>query len=248
MDIYCFKTKIDYITKKNLFDRIDSGERFSIIGCAAHNVVRAYNNNSLQTYIDYADFRIPDGVPLTWPHYFVNKKIVNRFNGMDLVEYYFFKKNNFNHFFIGASSEILSSAEQNILKINENFNLVGTYIPPFSKVSDWNIDEIMQEIKNSRANFIWVGVGSLKQEELMFKLKKLDNNLNMYSAGAAFDWVSGKTKRAPQIFKKIGMEWFYRLITEPNRLWKRYIIDNSLFILLFIRQAFTKESFKKPLI
>jgi N-acetylglucosaminyldiphosphoundecaprenol N-acetyl-beta-D-mannosaminyltransferase len=82
----------------------------------------------------------------------------------------------------------------------------------------------------------------------MFKLKELDNNLNMYSAGAAFDWVGGKTKRAPQIYKKFGMEWFYRLITEPKRLWKRYIIDNSLFILLFIKQVFTKESFKKPLI
>ena len=69
----------------------------------------------------------------------------------------------------------------------------------------------------------------------------------MYSAGAAFDWVAGKTKRAPNLFKVLGLEWFYRLLAEPTRLWKRYLIDNTLFLYLFIRQLLTKEKFRKPL-
>ena len=146
--------------------------------------------------------RIDDGVPLTWPYYIINKNKISRFNGMDVVENYFFNENSFRHFFIGSSEEILKEAHRNILEKNSKFNLVGTYIPPFSDVSEWKFDEIIQTIENCNANFIWVGVGSLKQEELMYRIQVVNPNLNMYSAGAAFDWVAGKTKRAPNLLIK----------------------------------------------
>ena len=247
MDIYCLSTKVDYISKEELFNEIDTGNRISVIGCAAHNVVRAYKDPMLQNYINFASYRIADGVPLTWPYYIINKNKISRFNGMDVVENYFFNENSFRHFFIGSSEEILKEAHRNILEKNSKFNLVGTYIPPFSDVSEWKFDEIIQKIENCNANFIWVGVGSLKQEELMYRIKVVNPDLNMYSAGAAFDWVAGKTKRAPNLFKVLGLEWFYRLLAEPTRLWKRYLVDNTLFLYLFIRQLLTKEKFRQPL-
>ena len=79
MDIYCLSTKVDYIPKEELFNEIDTGNRISIIGCAAHNVVRAYKDPMLQNYINFANYRIADGVPLTWPYFIINKK---RFLGL----------------------------------------------------------------------------------------------------------------------------------------------------------------------
>ena len=86
-----------------------------------------------------------------------------------------------------------------------------------------------------------------KQEIFMFKMRELLPKVSMYGAGAIFQWTAGRVKRAPLAWQKLGLEWFWRLINDPIRLWRRYLIDNTLFLLLFTKQYLKSTKFSEPL-
>ena len=85
---------------------------------------------------------------------------------------------------------------------------------------------------------LWIGLGFPKQEIFMQKIKNFIPEVSMYGAGAIFQWTAGLSKRAPKYLQKLGLEWLWRLVGDPKRLWKRYLIDNTLFIFLFFKQNF----------
>jgi len=107
------------------------------------------------------------------------------------------------------------------------------YSPPFQPIEKYNTNKIISEVKNSCVDLLFIGIGYPKQELLMDKLGR-ENSFISIGVGAAFDTISGKNKRSPAIFHKVGLEWLYRLILEPKRLWKRVLISSpKIFLLLF---------------
>jgi len=138
-----------------------------------------------------------------------------------------------NHFFIGSNSEKLFKLCEFISTNYPNVRIAGTFSPPFTDHENI-INLILQNQELKTADIVWVGLGSPKQDYVAAEIsKKL--NVSAIGIGAAFDFLTGYAREAPRIFRLSGFEWFYRLIIEPKRLWRRYLFGNLKFIRLAFR-------------
>ena len=152
-------------------------------------------------------------------------------------------------FLLGAAEGVANKAMQKINKKLGKKRIIGVCSPSYGfeeNISECN--KIIEEINQSGANVLAVGVGAPKQEKWIFKHKKFLTNIDIYMAiGATIDFEAGNVKRAPNLFKRLGMEWFYRLMMEPKRLWKRYLIDDIPFFYFVALQRLNlyKDPFSK---
>jgi len=141
----------------------------------------------------------------------------------------------YTHFLYGGNVGV---AEELRKKLEEKFpgiHILGTYTPPFRPLNERE-EELLEQVGRLKPALFWVGLSTPKQERFMAEyIHKLDTKV-MIGVGAAFDIHSGHVKDAPQIFKKTGMQWFYRLCLEPKRLWRRYLYNNPMFIYNYIKQ------------
>ena len=127
-----------------------------------------------------------------------------------------------------------------------NRNVVGTFSPPFREMTDNELKELAKDINSRKTNIVWIGLSTPKQEKFAYRLSKFTNVHFICTVGAAFDFHTGKVKQAPPFIQKLGLEWFFRLLMEPKRLWKRYFEIVPLFIwynfLEFIKGDFFKNT------
>lgn len=141
-------------------------------------------------------------------------------------------------FLLGAKEGVAQKAMENINnRIGRNI-VVGAHSPSFGfEKNDEEIDSICQIINNSQANVVLVGVGAPKQEKFIMRHKAKMPNVKIWMAlGATIDFEAGNVKRAPKIFQMCAMEWFYRFLMEPKRLWKRYFVEDMPFFWLLTKQ------------
>ncbi|MEZ0537037.1 WecB/TagA/CpsF family glycosyltransferase [Caldicellulosiruptoraceae bacterium PP1] len=199
--------------------------------CSVHPTVIAYENQYYRNVQNNAIYRLPDGMPLV---YIAKKNKINseRITGPDLMSKIFeiSDKAGYTHYFYGSTNEILNSMKNNLLKIYPNLKILGMYSPPFRKLSYKEDVDIIKEINKLNPDFVWIGLGVPKQEIWMYEHKDKINSL-MIGVGAGFDYFAGRIKRAPKWMQKVCLEWLFRLIQEPRRLWKRYVITNAKFLL-----------------
>lgn len=188
------------------------------------------------------DLICPDGMPLVWV---LNSKLADgsklkeRVYGptlmLETLKATAGKAGMYKHFLLGGKQETLDKLSQTF---NEKFSDVcisGSYSPPFGK---WPVDEVHrigEAIRSSGANLIWVGLGCPKQEVFISKHKHLLPPGVYFGIGAAFAFHAGEVSQAPTLIQRYGLEWAYRLIMEPRRLFKRYFIYNSLFFFYLLR-------------
>jgi N-acetylglucosaminyldiphosphoundecaprenol N-acetyl-beta-D-mannosaminyltransferase len=141
------------------------------------------------------------------------------------------QQSGFKVFFLGSSERTLALIRERIKRDYPNINVVGTYSPPFKpEFSGEENDAMIQAINQAKPDVLWVGMTAPKQEKWIFKNKARLNVKFVGAIGAVFDFYAGTVNRAPVIFQKLGMEWFYRLIREPRRMWRRYIVNNFKYI------------------
>ena len=138
------------------------------------------------------------------------------------------------HFFLGTTPETLGRLISNAKLLNPAIDVAGSYSPPFGPVTAQTIEKIDVLIENLKPDVIWVGLGTPKQD---FETLRLASKFgtSVFAVGAAFDFLAGTVNEAPLVLRKIGLEWFYRLIKEPGRLWRRYLLGNTYFIFLSLR-------------
>ena len=141
----------------------------------------------------------------------------------------------FTHFFYGSTPDTLEKLKSKIELENPGVNIVGMYSPPFRNLTDKENQEIIQMINDLHPDFLWVGLGAPKQEIFMHQHKDVINSL-MVGVGAAFDYKAGNIKRAPLWMQRLNLEWLYRLIQNPKKLWKRYFSTNIMFIFRIVKQ------------
>jgi N-acetylglucosaminyldiphosphoundecaprenol N-acetyl-beta-D-mannosaminyltransferase len=135
-----------------------------------------------------------------------------------------------NHYFIGSTPQNLINLRNELSLHYPQANIVGTYSPPFTKGNEWIHDKSI-DFKASIADFVWIGLGTPKQDILMGKIAEYFPNAKaILAVGAAFDFLTQNRKEANQIIITLKLEWLYRLLQEPRRLWKRY----TLFMLYFV--------------
>ncbi len=190
-----------------------------------------------------ADYKVCDSQILLYASKFLGTPIQEKISGSDFFpKFYSFHKNNENIkiFLLGAGKNVAKKAQENInTKIGRNI-IVGAYSPSFGfESNEQECQEIIKMINQTNATVLAVGLGAPKQEKWIYKYKHKLSNIKIFLAlGATIDFEAGKLKRSPKWMSNLGLEWFHRLLCEPQRLWQRYLIDDLPFFWLLLKQKF----------
>ncbi len=198
-----------------------------------HTTVMAYENAEYRKIQNSAAMALPDGAPLSSYSRRKGYKQAQRVTGPDLMLELFAvsKEKGYRHYFYGATEETLQSMRKVIERDYPGMEIAGMYAPPFRTLTPQEDAEIVEKINKSRPDFIWIGLGAPKQEEWMYQhMGQLQGVL--IGVGAGFDYLAGYIKRAPRWMQRMSLEWLYRLLQDPRRLWRRYFTSNVKFICL----------------
>lgn len=212
----------------------------------AHRLVNSYTfaladgDSAYQSLLAGSGVNLPDGKPLVtalnWfdrsgerfgqvrgPSFFV--KCLDEGRARDV-----------RHFFVGGSPDLLESLKVAVGRRFPGAQIVGMVSPPFRPLTDAERDDQDSVIKASDAHVVWVGLGTPKQD---FEAQRICDSLGVTTAavGAAFDFVAGTKPEAPNWMRRLSLEWIFRLMSEPRRLWRRYLFGNTRFLILVLREA-----------
>ncbi len=220
---------------------VKMSEKKSSYTCIAnvHMLVEAYGNASFAEIVNQADMITPDGIPLTWGLKLLHGVKQDRVAGMDLLPDLLkeAEDKDIPVYFYGGTENMLSHIREDLPKLFPRLKIAGMFSPPFRELSVSEIEMTAQFINNSGAKIVFVVLGCPKQELWMGRMK---NKINaaMIGVGGALPVLLGIQKRAPVWMQKNGLEWFYRLLQEPKRLFKRYAFTNSVFLFLLCKEFF----------
>ncbi|MCE3271488.1 MAG: glycosyltransferase [Ramlibacter sp.] len=211
--------------------------------CNAHSVVTATQDQDFLNVLNSADLATPDGAPVAWMLRRQGHEDQERISGPDLMLHACEVASNsgVSVFFYGGSPESLQLLQANIIERFPNLKIAGAMSPPFRQLSEVEDEAVVEEINRSGAGIAWVGLGCPKQEAWMHAHRGRVHAV-MVGVGAAFDFHAGRIKRAPSWMQRAGLEWLHRLLSEPRRLWRRYLVTNTLFILGATRQLIRQAS------
>jgi N-acetylglucosaminyldiphosphoundecaprenol N-acetyl-beta-D-mannosaminyltransferase len=148
----------------------------------------------------------------------------------------------YRHFFYGGAPGVPEKLTDRLKARFPKLNVTGTYSPPFRPLTPQEDREIVHTINATKPDIVWVGISTPKQERWMAEHVKLLSAPVLIGVGAAFDFHAGLKKQAPAWMQKSGLEWSYRLMSEPRRLWLRYAVNNPFFLWLIFLQALTRKS------
>ncbi|CAN5134452.1 WecB/TagA/CpsF family glycosyltransferase [soil metagenome] len=206
-----------------------------------HVVALARSDPAFGNAMARFDLILPDGMPLVWALNWRRRegRLSDRVYGPTLMLRCFAASEGdpeVRHFLLGGSQEQILALENNLSTRYPRALICGTYSPPFGEWPKSETSAIAERIKAAHANVVWVGLGCPKQEFWMAENKAFLPPAAYLGVGAAFAFHSGNVPQAPPFLQKCGLEWAYRLAREPRRLWKRYLVFNSLFLYYWIRQ------------
>jgi len=237
------QTNISEINIEQVSEILNTTTKNRVAICNANTLVRSVLSVEISNCINNFTIKAPDGFPVAKALSFLTKQKFSRVDGykvfLQTIE------NGLNrgtkHYFFGNSEEI---TQLMINKLSEKFpdmKITGYLCPEFKSADDL-VKKYKEEINSVNADIIWVSLGFPKQELFIDALcNEIDTPINFVGVGAVFEWVAGTKKKAPEWIANLGFEWLLRLFQDPKRLYKRYLIDNTLFILYFLRQVFFRK-------
>jgi N-acetylglucosaminyldiphosphoundecaprenol N-acetyl-beta-D-mannosaminyltransferase len=223
---------------------IERREPNYVIAVPAHCIIECLRNEKLRRTYNRAGMVTPDGKPIAWICKLMGHHQVEQVRGSDLMLEVCKRSvdRGYRHFLYGGWPPDV--VQQLAVKLSERFpgiQIVGTYAPPFGPVTAEEDDRIVENINASHPDIVWVGLGVAKEE--FWAASHLGRVVApvLIGVGAAFDFHSGRKPEAPRWMIRAGLEWFFRVLTEPRRLGPRYLRDNPVFIWNILRQALGKE-------
>lgn len=196
-----------------------------------HTTIMAHDNPAYRNVQNSAAIALPDGKPLSVVSRKRGYTEAERVTGPDLMGELFSRENGLKHFFYGDKEETLQILQQKLKEKYPDIQIAGMISPPFRSLSQEEEKAYIQQINDSGADIIWIGLGAPKQENWMYEHQGMFQGV-MIGVGAGFSYHAGLIKRAPEWMQKMSLEWFYRLMQDPVRLFKRYFTTNLKFILL----------------
>lgn len=196
-----------------------------------HTTVTSYKDKTYCAVQNGGLMAIPDGGPLSTVGRRRGYKKMERIPGPNLMGEIFMIsiKKGYRHYFYGSTKETLKKLHQKLIENYPGIQIAGMYSPPFKPMSEIEDDEIVKRINETNPDFVWIGLGAPKQENWMAEHQGKVNGL-MIGVGAGFDYCAENIQRAPRWMQKCNLEWLYRLIQDPKRLFKRYLYTNTKFI------------------
>ncbi len=219
--------------------RIDALRGSYICVSNVHTTVMSYESEHYRTVQNSAAMALPDGGPLSKYSRFAGFRNAERVTGPDLMVELFriSAQKGYRHFFYGSTQETLDDMRTALRRDYPGIVVAGMYAPPFRPLTEEEDQKIIALINDARPDFIWVGLGAPKQEEWMYDHRGALNAVSV-GVGAGFDYLAGHIRRAPRIMQVLCLEWLYRLLQDPKRLWKRYVTTNVKFLKYICRENF----------
>ena len=213
--------------------------------CNVHVVMMTLENPKLKAAVNHPKaLSVTDGMPLVWAIRKLGKiPMEDRVYGPTFFEKALkHRPGEIKHFLYGSTEETVAALLDKAKKEIPDLNVVGTYIPPFRPLTEEEKKELIDQINASGADIVWVCLGAPKQEVFIDEIAPKLNVPIMAAVGAAFAFYAGKTSQAPAFLQKIGMEWFYRLLMEPRRLFVRYFKYNPWYLWKFAAARLSKHT------
>jgi N-acetylglucosaminyldiphosphoundecaprenol N-acetyl-beta-D-mannosaminyltransferase len=227
-------------TASILVRHVREGRKGYVCLVGVHGVMEACRDHGLRAVFAEATLLVPDGMPTVWVGHMQGHSRMRRVFGPELMIEIFSREEfrNCVHFLCGGEPGVAEKLRGEMLGRFPWVQIAGTYTPPFRPMTTEEENELAELVHSLHIDVIWVGLSTPKQEKFMARyLPILDTKL-MIGVGAAFLFHTGIIKDSPVFVKQMGLQWLHRLLQEPGRLWKRYLRNNPLFILLAMQQAF----------
>jgi N-acetylglucosaminyldiphosphoundecaprenol N-acetyl-beta-D-mannosaminyltransferase len=214
-------------------------QRGYVCVCNVHTVMASGEDGALRSALDASSLNVPDGQPLVWALNALGHPLRTRVYGPELMSQACeLAATTGQRFYLygGRNQGALVQLALNLRQRYPGVKIVGGYSPPHRPLTVEERRAVTEEINNSRADVVWVGIGVPKQEKWMAEMRPLLEPPVLVGVGAAFDFHAGLVPQAPPWMQSAGLEWAYRLAREPRRLWRRYLRYNPRFLGAFARQ------------
>ena len=224
---------IDYIDKL-----IKRKKNSYVVTPNVDHIVKLENDSEFLEVYNNADLVLTDGMPLVWISKFLKTPIKEKVSGSDLFPKVckLADEKGYSIFLLGAAEGIAIKSAENLKNKYKNLNIVGTFSPSYGfEKSKSEIEEIIKKVNEAKPDILAVGLGAPKQEKFIYKYKNKLNVPISLAIGASIDFEAGNIERAPKWMQKSGLEWFYRFLKEPKRMFKRYFIDDLKIIKVLIK-------------
>ncbi len=218
---------------------IESGKRGNYVCVSDVNaLMNASHDPNLAEVFNNSALTVPDGMPLVWSGRRAGASWMDRVSGPDLMPNLLELSvpKGWGSYFLGGSPDVTRALVSTMQERYPGLSVSGQMSPPFRELSDEEWLEIIAEINASGAKIVWLCLGAPKQERWMGKFAKFLDASIVLGVGAAFDMHAGKVKRAPLWMQRTGSEWSYRLMQEPRRLYKRYLVNIPRFAVQILRR------------
>jgi N-acetylglucosaminyldiphosphoundecaprenol N-acetyl-beta-D-mannosaminyltransferase len=195
-----------------------------------HGISEAVLDPTFRAALDAASLRVCDGMSLVWLGRWHGHALRRRVYGPELMDTFCGVTGaRYRHFFYGGAQGVPEHLA-NVMQSRHGIQVVGAYSPPFRPLTPEEDNEVIRMIEAARADVLWIGLSTPKQERWMYEHRDKLTVPVVLGVGAAFDLNTGRLSQAPRWMRENGLEWLYRLLAEPRRLWKRYLINGPIFL------------------
>jgi len=210
-----------------------------------HSLMQAQHSAGFQKILANANLVVPDGFPLVWLGRRRGFALRRRVYGPELLERFCeaTAATGYRHFFYGGAIGVAEDLAARLTTRFPGLQVAGVYCPPFRILTQAEDDEAVSLINGSRADVVWVGLGAPKQERWMAEHQSRLTAPVLVGVGAAFDFHTGRVAQAPPWMREHGLEWLFRLLREPGRLWRRYLIYGTEFVALVLLESLGLKKF-----
>ena len=234
----CCSVRIDAITIEDAIDQLLSGKAYGAVHlCNAYTLSLASSDPSLARELNRGSLNLADGKPVVWIARRLGfKHLTRRVYGPELMERTLDAGQSMgtNHYLYGSSPDVIDALTAQIQRRWPDARIVGAESPSFAPLSDADLDAASARFDSSGAQIVWVGLGTPKHDLVVAEFADR-SNLTFVAVGAAFDFIGGEKRQAPRWMREHGFEWLFRLASEPRRLWRRYLVGNTVFLWRVIR-------------
>jgi N-acetylglucosaminyldiphosphoundecaprenol N-acetyl-beta-D-mannosaminyltransferase len=226
---------------RTVLTKATSGDGGYVCQCNVHVLTASERMRRLRAALEDAAAVFPDGAPLAWLERRSGLRRAERVAGPDLMGAVVGHGVDvgLRHYLLGSTPDVLGALERNLIASYPGVSIVGTLAPRMCPWDSTYDKGLVASIRRTRPDIVWCGLGAPRQELWISEHARLVAPALLIGVGAAFDFIAGTKRRAPTWVQSAGLEWAHRLVAEPNRLWRRYLVQNLLFARLLIRYSMT---------
>jgi len=211
---------------------IERGTPGYVCVTGVHGVMEAQRDPDLLRILNGAVLNTPDGMPLTWIGRLYGFRHMDRVFGPDFMTEMcgISVERDYRHFIFGGKPGVAELLSENLQRKFPGLRIVGAYTPPFRSLSTKEERDLIRHVRRTKPHIVWVGLSTPKQERFMAEyVDRLQVPL-IVGVGAAFDFHTGGIRDCSRWVKRAGLQWLHRLVQDPKRLWKRYLLNNPAFV------------------